>query len=484
MSANKSKTKPAEMQHAPQVAIPQPLNIVFALAFGGLLGIALLKLGNPVILDHLLARSSESLLGVEPNLALSTFQSAPVGEASWFDSLFVPWPLANGLWWLTIVFILGLLVGTKNKYTPKYLLLLPLCWYGWQLASCVSTVDFSLTRITLIHFTACLACFYLGWFALARNPACHWFFAPLIAGFLLMLWYGFGQHYGGLEATRKWIYEQPTWQLLPQEFLTRISTGRIYSTLVYPNALAGVLLLLLPPLLVATWHLTRSRGHVISGAITGLIAYAGIACLIWSGSKSAWLIALLCAIGIILNLNIGKQLRWSIFILVLVAGLVGFGVRYSSYFKKGATSVSARYDYWRAAAKITVQHPWLGTGPGTFSVPYSGMKSSESEMARLAHNDYLEQASDSGFPGFILYLCFIIGVFRYLYRYRTHLSNPLAKATLLGIFAWSLQEFVEFGLFIPALSWTAFTLMGWLVGMVEETAASAPPVSVTKMKTL
>ncbi len=484
MSANKSKTKPAAILNAPQVAIPHPLNIVFALAFGGLLGIALLKLGNPVILDHMLARSSESLLGVEPNLATSTFQSAPAGEASWFDNLFVPWPLANGLWWLTIVFILGLLVGTKNKHTPKYLLLLPLCWYGWQLISSVSTVDFSLTRITLIHFTACLTCFYLGWFALARNPARHWFFVPVIAGFILMLWYAFGQHYGGLEATRKWIYEQPTWQLLPQEFLTRISTGRIYSTLVYPNALAGVLLLLLPPVLMATWHLTRSRGHVISGVATGLIAYAGIACLVWSGSKSAWLIAMFCLVGILLSLNLSKKLRWSIIILVFAGGLVGFGVRYSSYFKKGATSVSARYDYWRAAAMITTQHPLLGTGPGTFSVPYGGMKSPESEMARLVHNDYLEQASDSGIPGFILYISFIIGTFRYLYRYRIHLHNPLAKAALLGLIAWSLQEFVEFGLFIPALSWTAFTLMGWLVGMVEDTATSAAPASVTKMKPL
>jgi O-antigen ligase len=478
MSANKLKPKPEAKQHAPQISNPQILNIVFALAFGGLLGIALLKLGNPVILDHLLQRSSESLLGVDPNLASSTFQTTPSSESGWFDNLFVPWPLANGLWWLSIVAILGLLVGTRKQNTPKYLLLLPLCWFGWQLIASVSTVDFNLTRITLLHFTACLACFYLGWFALARNPARNWFFLPLIAGFLLMLWYAFGQHYGGLEATRKWIYEQPTWQLLPQEFLTRIATGRIYSTLVYPNALAGVLLLLLPPLLMATWQLTYSLGHVVRGVAAGLVVYAGIACLIWSGSKSAWLIALLCAVVIILNLNLAKRLRWLIFILVLATGLVGFGLRYSSYFKKGATSVSARYDYWRAAARITVQHPILGTGPGTFSVPYAGMKAPDSEMARLVHNDYLEQASDSGIPGFILYFCFFFGTFQYLYRYRIHLSNPLFGAALLGLFAWSLHEFVEFGLFIPALSWTAFTLLGWLIGTVND---SARPVSSTEL---
>ena len=477
MISNKPKSKGETKQATQKIASPQLLNTIFALAFGGLLGIALLKLGNPVILDHLLQRSSESLLGLDPNLAASAFQVTASSESSWFDSLFVPWPLANGLWGLTIVAILGILVGTKNQNTPKYLLLSPLCWFGWQLFASVSTVDFNLSRITLIHFGACLTCFYLGWFALARNPGRHWFFVPILAGFLLMLWYGFGQHYGGLEATKKWVYEQPNWQLLPQEFLTRLSTGRIYSTLVYPNALAGVLLLLLPPLLMVTWQRTRSMGHVIQGVATGLIAYGGGACLIWSGSKSAWLIALLCIVGILLSLNLAKKLRWLIFVLVLTSGLVGFGLRYSSYFKKGATSVSARYDYWLAAAKITVEHPILGTGPGTFSVPYGRMKKPESEMARLVHNDYLEQASDSGIPGFILYIWFIFGTIWHLYRYRIQPPNQVTRMIYLGLIAWSLHEFVEFGLYIPALSWTAFTMLGWLLGTVEESATPGHPAS-------
>jgi hypothetical protein len=32
----------------------------------------------------------------------------------------------------------------------------------------------------------------------------------------------------------------------------------------------------------------------------------------------------------------------------------------------------------------------------------------------------------------------------------------------LGLFGWAMQEFVEFGLYIPALAWTAFFLFGWL----------------------
>ena len=49
----------------------------------------------------------------------------------------------------------------------------------------------------------------------------------------------------------------------------------------------------------------------------------------------------------------------------------------------------------------------VGTGPGTFAIPYQALKRPEAEMARLVHNDYLEQATDSGIPAFLLYSLFI-----------------------------------------------------------------------------
>src|SRR6185312_10056714 len=78
---------------------------------------------------------------------------------------------------------------------------------------------------------------------------------------------------------------------------------------------------------------------------------------------------------------------------------------------KGATSVGARFDYWRVAARVAISHPIVGTGPGTFQRPYGYMKRPESEMARLVHNDYLEQFSDSGFIGGLSYLGWIILLF-------------------------------------------------------------------------
>jgi len=119
-------------------------------------------------------------------------------------------------------------------------------WFGWQLVAATQTVDVQLTKATLLHFGACNACFYLGLFALSRVSQMTWFWNTLLLGFVWVLWMGLCQHFGGLEATRQMISQQPNWQQLPPEYLMRMASKRIFSTLVYPNALAGAILLLIP----------------------------------------------------------------------------------------------------------------------------------------------------------------------------------------------------------------------------------------------
>ena len=42
-------------------------------------------------------------------------------------------------------------------------------------------------------------------------------------------------------------------------------------------------------------------------------------------------------------------------------------------------------------------------------------------------------------------------------------GDPLLIAVRLGLLAWALQGFVEFGLYIPALAWPAWLMLGWLL---------------------
>ena len=101
-------------------------------------------------------------------------------------------------------------------------------------------------------------------------------------------------------------------------------------------------------------------------------------------------------------------------------------------------------------------------------------------MARLAHNDYLEQASDSGLAGFLFYTAFIVCALTLGMPRPWTLPAPSETPALsqvqptitpdwmtccvwLGVLGWALQSLFEFGLYIPALAWPAFTFLGLLL---------------------
>ncbi len=206
-----------------------------------------------------------------------------------------------------------------------------------------------------------------------------------------------------------------------------------------------------------------------------LMGGAALACLYWSGSKGGWLLMLFTGLVAALYLPMKRQFKLILVGMALVLGLAGFFVKYSGYFRKGAPSVSARFDYWKAAVQTVEANPMVGSGPGTFAIAYAKVKKPESEMARMTHNDYLEQASDSGLPGMVLYTALVAGAL--VAAVRKGDRDWVRRAVWLGVLGWALQSFVEFGLYIPAVAWPAFTFMGWLLGQGSNPSTAAAPAA-------
>jgi hypothetical protein len=432
---------------------------LFAGLFGAFLGLCLLKFGNPPVLEKWI--------------------DAP--EGLWQFLLGYPWPIAWAYWLLALVVVVGVIVARPKSTAPWWLLALPVVWLTWQLIAGAHSADPELTRLALKHFAASVLCFYLGYFSLSRVHRVWLFWLGLVCGFLLVLVVGWEQQLGGLKETRDYFYREvyPHMDKVPPEYLKRISSNRIFSTLLYPNVLAGAVLLLLPPVLAALWQLRELLTAPARWFLIGLVGIAGLACLYWSGSKGGWLLMLLLGLVVLLRLPFSQRLKVVLVIGVLVTGLAGFFLRHATFFKKGATSVSARFDYWRAAVQTARENPLLGTGPGAFAIAYEKIKRPESEMARLVHNDYLEQASDSGLMGFLTYTLFIAGALAKSFPRpgkppATEPGDWLTFAVWLGVLGWSLQGFIEFGLYIPALAWPAFTFLGWLLGRQGQTPSRIP----------
>lgn len=475
MSA-KSKTaaKPTAAEisggHPPAESVPWRSRLFVGL-FGFFLGLSLLKFGNPPIMEQFVAAPTdvyEFLLGY-------------------------PWPIGWGYALLFVLAILGVTVANWKVSVPKWGLLLPLLWLLWQWVAASESLDPQLSRPTLTHFVACTVCFYLGVFALSSIRSLSWFWFGLVCGFLLMAAEGWQQRFGGLDSTRRYffLYIYPTLKEVPLEYLKKVSSNRIWSTLFYPNALAGALLLFLPSMLVLAWR-AGGGGRMTPAArgfLVGVVGMLALGCLYWSGSKGGWLLMLLLGAVALLRSDLCRRLKIWVLVGLIIAGSGGFLWKYSGFFHRGATSVSARFDYWYAAAQTALSHPVTGTGPGTFAIPYREVKRPESEMSRLVHNDYLEQASDSGLPGFLLYTAFIAGVTLLGCRRvwpqlgRTPgtpttsgawTGDGLEFAVWLGLLGWVLQGILEFGLYIPALAWPAFTFMGWLIGLAGNRSTRPP----------
>lgn len=414
---------------------------IFSGVAGLWLALALIKFGNPVILGQQI--------------------QAPANREEW---VLYPWPVAWGYALLGIVFVLGLRFWRWQTPAPAWLIALPAVWLGWQALSGLQTVDRTLTAATLKHFCACVTAFYLGLFAFSQVSRLRAFWIGLLGGFFVVVLVGWRQHFGGLEEARRYFYSLPDWQTYPPDFLKKVASNRIYSTLFYPNALAGVVILLLPPCLAVIWQAGRTWPKPGQMAAVGTAGVLGLGCLYWSGSKAGWLIALGQGIAAILHTSMPRKVKLVVVAVLMAGGCAGFWLKYEGYFERGATSVAARFDYWRAGWETILSKPLLGSGPGTFMVSYKSLKTPGAEMTRLAHNDFLEQGSDSGWIGLLAFAGWLIGSILLLYR-RSIATMGQLFGVWVGLAGVVLQGTFEFGLYIPAVSWTTFFLLGWLLGV-------------------
>ena len=452
----------------------------YALVFGLFLGLCLWKFGNPVILDSKIP--------------------APVSPSDFLND---PWPTRWANWIFLPLAGLGALLIVQKKSAPlphpnekkrgvfhnRWLWLLPLLWFGWQLFSATKSVDANLTAMTLWQFFGCVACYFLGALVLGSNQMLRWLMIGVLAAFTFCLVRAVDQRLFEFPQNRLTLIEgeRAGWTNFPPEtivemkranviistngvdvanpaILAKFAKGRVNGTLVYPNALAGAILLLFPVSLVLAFTGTKRLRPVIRAGVIALTLFLGTSGLFWTGSKLGWLVAIALGGACLFRLKWPARFKWLALTLVLLVGLGIFAVRFHNYFTAGATSASARLDYWQAAVQTTVAHPLLGTGPGTFQRPYAQLKSPEAEMARLTHNDYLEQFSDSGIPGGIFYTAWILLALAIIGRRVWHCGSLMAFAIFAGLLGWFVQGIGEFSLYVPALAWTAFALLGCLLG--------------------
>ena len=267
--------------------------------------------------------------------------------------------------------------------------------------------------------------------------------------------------------------------------------GRVFSTIGQPNALAAYLVLALPitlvfvlrrsgairwaaiavaAVLLAAIGLTLSRGGYIGlAATTPILGWAAVRNhrpsrrLVAAGSGLLVVGALMVAI-----VPDGR------------AAIVRVWDRAASSAQTTADlSVRSHLDEWRVAARITADHPLLGTGPETFPDEFprysrvvlapERVRYFDQFRVESPHNELLTVASGTGLPALGAYLALLAAVAVTLVRAARRSADPAVRVMLLAMLA-ALAGHVVTSSFMSAEitgSWLAWTLMGAAVGLTR-----------------
>ncbi|HEX8148885.1 MAG TPA: O-antigen ligase family protein [Pyrinomonadaceae bacterium] len=100
-----------------------------------------------------------------------------------------------------------------------------------------------------------------------------------------------------------------------------------------------------------------------------------------------------------------------------------------------ADPTTGRAHFWGGALQIIRDHPWLGTGLGSFGSAYTRYDTGNGAYRlEQAHNDYLQIFSDAGVVGGLLGIAFVVLLFRAALR-RMQSPDRFRRGVALGALA-------------------------------------------------
>ncbi len=171
-------------------------------------------------------------------------------------------------------------------------------------------MDAVLTATTLWQFAGCVACYFLGAFVFGSGRALNWLLIGVLASFTFCLVRAIDQRIFEFPQSRQLLVEgeRSGWTNFPPEtflqmkrdnvvittngvdvanpaILTKFEKGRVNGTLVYPNALAGLVLMLFPVSLAIAFNGARRLRPTIRLAVIALTFFFGCHGIFLDGIK-------------------------------------------------------------------------------------------------------------------------------------------------------------------------------------------------------
>ena len=305
---------------------------------------------------------------------------------------------------------------------------------------------------------------YLAFYALARIS-----FADVRGLTLLFAAMGAGATLVSLYALVQKAGLDPVWEgFLP--------SGRVFSSIGQPNALAAYLVLAIP--LALALMLTTA------GAIRGLclLASAGmVTALLFTFSRGGYLGFLVSLAVLLVGVRelLGARTRRLVavgLVTVVVGGVAALAVaqpeRFASSFELDAdSSIRQHLDFWIVATHIALDHPLLGAGQETFPDHFPGYSHEvlpaeraeflDAYRVESPHNVFLGVAAGAGLPALAAYLA-VIAAFGYAAVAASRAAGLRLRLLFAGALAAAAGHLVTDFFLSPDLtgSWLFWMLLG------------------------
>jgi putative inorganic carbon (HCO3(-)) transporter len=274
-----------------------------------------------------------------------------------------------------------------------------------------------------------------------------------------------------------------------------LPSGRVFSTIGQPNALAGYLVLAIP--ITAVLALEQKRSLRVA-ALAGLALMIGA--LLLTYSRGAYLGLALAVAVLIFGLRdritmnratLGAYVGAALVVLVLIVTMIA-PVRsaftrawHRSESVSSDNSISARIDLWKVALRMIGDHPLVGIGPEMFPeefpgysrtvLPAAAVRHFEKFRVESPHNEVLAVASGAGIPAAIAYLSILVGVIYVLWHATRRRGNASVRLALVAVMAAVLGHVVTSALMTSEVtgSWLFWILVGAGVGIASVVTADS-----------
>ena len=251
----------------------------------------------------------------------------------------------------------------------------------------------------------------------------------------------------------------------------------------YPNGLGSFLLLIV---FLPCAFLFHGGTRLVSVASACALAVLGAA-LILTHSRGVWAAGL---IALIVWTAVERKLIWArrgtmALVALLLVGLVLIASRRPADIAPRFASLAAatskesddpsyrwRWDIYAWTVDIIKDHPWIGTGIGTFPIAIKLYQRAPYVTGLYAHSHYLQTAAEMGLPalaGLLLFLGFLLTrgwwIIKALHAHS--LERSLAIGLAAGLLSSGLHAAVDLGWSYPAVA--------LLVGVEAALLLSLPP---------